>query len=153
MNAPRKSAKGLAPVMTQAQRRRASRHFKEAAFVHHLGMRIGKLAYGEAFVTMPVKDTLKQYQGLAHGGALSSLADTAATMAALTGLPADSDVVTIEFKMNYLSAIRSGRAVAHAKLVRMGNRVVVIDVGVTNSPGGQLAATGLFTMLRYSVAE
>lgn len=140
-----------APVMTTAQRRRAKRHFKEAAFVHHLGMRIGKLAYGEAVVSMPAADALRQYQGLMHGGALASLADTAATMAVLTGIPAGDDVVTIEFKMNYLNAIRSGRAVAQARLVRMGSRIAVINVEVTNSPGGKLAATGVFTMLRYQM--
>lgn len=137
--------------MTPAQRRRALGHFQEAAFVHHLGMRIDKLAYSEAVVGMPVTGTLKQYQGLVHGGALASLADTAATMAALTGIPGEDDVVTIEFKVNYLSAVRSGKALAHATLVRMGSRVVVIDVAVTKLPGGELAATGLFTMLRYQV--
>ena len=112
-----------------------------------------KLAAGEAVVSMPIADTLKQYQGLAHGGALASLADTAATMAALTALPAQADVVTIEFKMNYLSALRTGRAVAHAKLIRLGSRVVVIDVNVTRTPGDGLAATGLFTMLRIPVSR
>ena len=146
---PKTSAK---PVVTSAQKRRARGHFKEAAFVHHLGMRITRLAAGEAVVTLPIADTLKQYQGLAHGGALASLADTAATMAALTALPADSDVVTIEFKMNYLSSLRAGRAVAHAKLTRLGSRVIVIDVDVTKTPGGELAATGLFTMLRFPVS-
>ena len=141
----------VVPVMTTAQGRRARRHFKDAAYVHHLGMRISKLAYGEATVSMPVTDSLKQYQKLVHGGALASLADTAATMAALSGIPAGDDVVTIEFKMNYLNAIRSGKALAHAKLVRMGSRVVVMNVEVTKSPGEELVATGLFTMLRYQL--
>lgn len=141
----------MAPVMSTAQGRRARGHFKEAAYVHHLGMRISRLSYGEAVVSMPVTDTLRQYQKLVHGGALASLADTAATMAALTGIPASDDVVTIEFKMNYLNAVRSGKAVAHAKLVRMGSRVVVMNVEVTNAPGGILAATGVFTMLRYQL--
>lgn len=151
MKKPRTAVDGVKPVMTSAQKRRAAGNFSNAAFVHHLGMRITKLAAGEAVVSMPIADTLKQYQGLAHGGALASLADTAATMAALTALSADSDIVTIEFKMNYLSALRAGRAVAHAKLVRLGSRVVVIDVSVTGMPGGKLASTGLFTMLRFPV--
>jgi uncharacterized protein (TIGR00369 family) len=139
---PRTAVHGVKPVMTNAQRRRATGHFGNAAFVHHLGMRITKLAAGEAVVSMPIADALKQYQGLAHGGALASLADTAATRAALMALPADSDVVTIEFKMNYLSSLRAGRAVARAKLVRLGSRVVVVDVSVASMPGGKLASTG-----------
>ena len=153
MSAPRGKSRTAKPVLQSAQRRRAARHFREAAYVHHLGMRISKLAAGEATISMPIVDSLKQYQGLAHGGALGSLADTAATMAALTALPSDSDVVTIEFKMNYLSAMREGRAVAHAKLVRLGNRIVVIEAEITSAPKGKSVATGIFTMLRVPVAE
>lgn len=116
--------------------------------MQHLGMRLSQLGAGEARISMPLTQALRQYQGLAHGGAIASLADTAATIAALTALPRESDVVTVEFKMNYLSALRSGRAVAHGRVVCMGSRIVTVEVAVSSPRQSENAAIGLFTMLR-----
>jgi len=102
---------------------------------------------GTVEMSMAVGPALKQYQGVVHGGALASLADTAATFAALTVLPDGMDLVTIEFKINFLSAVRAGRAIARAHVVRAGRRVSIAHVDVYDSRGNDLAATGVFSML------
>jgi uncharacterized protein (TIGR00369 family) len=140
-------------TLTKARRQRAAEHFRSAKFTSHLGMRLSRLAPGEAWVSIPASESLHQYQGLVHGGAIASLADTAATMAALTVLPAESDIVTIEFKMNYLNPWRSGRAIAHGRIVKAGNRVIVVEVSITRPGAKSLVATGTFTMLRFQTQK
>jgi uncharacterized protein (TIGR00369 family) len=90
-----------------------------------------------------------QYQGIAHGGALSALADTAATFACNSTLEPGEDSVTIDLTMHFLAPVRPGqrgRVVARARLLRRGRRIAVAETMVFDA-GGRLACVGTFTML------
>jgi len=125
--------------------------FRGVPFIRHLGMRLDLLDDGAATISMAAKPTLHQYQGLVHGGAISSLADTAATFAVLTSLPEKTDVVTIEFKMNFLAPLRKGRATALARTLRLGRRIAVAEVRIIQKGESEPAAVGVFTMLAFPV--
>src|SRR3546814_8366890 len=56
-----------------------------------------------------------QQQGFAHGGLLFTLADTAAGYAALTMMPPEVEVMTLEMKIN-LMAPASGRLRAEGRV-------------------------------------
>ena len=134
---------------TPARGRQLKALFATIPFPNFLGMKLEKLAAGEAQIALPTPRKLRQYQGIVHGGALASLADTAATFAALTLLPDDTDLVTIEFKINFLQAAGQGRTLAHGSIVRMGRRVTVAEVQLFGRTKRQLLATGTFTMLNF----
>ena len=133
---------------TPARGRQLKALFATIPFPKFLGMRLEKLAAGEARVALPATRTLRQYQGIVHGGALAALADTAATFAAMTLLPDGTDLVTIEFKINFLQAAR-GRTLAHGSIVRMGRRITVAEVKLFGRTRRQLLGTGTFTMLNF----
>lgn len=114
-------------------------------------MRLGSLAAGHARVSLTGRDELQQYQGITHGGALASLADTAATLAAMTMLPERLDVVTVEFKMNFIRALTRGRATAVGTVVHMGRRTTIAEVRVYGRTKNDLLATGTFTMLNFPI--
>lgn len=96
---------------------------------------------------MPVTTHLHQYQGILHGGVVAALADTTATFAALTIVPDGTDVVTIEFKVNFLAPVARGRAMAEARVIQPGRRVTVAEARVYGSPRKNPVAIGTFTML------
>ena len=144
MSPKRESRKVTQPSLSAKRRKMLRERFVTVPFINHLGFELKKLTCGEVRIAMPVSDELRQYQGLAHGGAIAALADTAATFTVLTALPDADDIVTVEFKINFLSAVRSGTVVATAKPVRIGRRICVADVAVSN--GRRAVATGLFTM-------
>lgn len=134
---------------SHAVRQFLTARFRTVPFIRHLGMRLDSLKHGEVAISLAAGDTLKQYQGLVHGGAIASLCDTAATFAVLTQLPEDRDIVTIEFKVNFLAPLAKGRVTAHARTVRLGSRVAVAEVEVTQGGRREPAAIGLFTMLVF----
>jgi uncharacterized protein (TIGR00369 family) len=115
-------------------------------------MRLDALGDGAATVSIAAKPALYQYQGLVHGGVISSLADTAATFAILTRLADKTDVVTIEFKMNFLAPLKRGRVTAVAHTLRLGRRVAVAEVRIIQKGECDPAGVGIFSMLVFPVA-
>lgn len=126
-----------------------ARRFKSVPYPNWLGIKIAKLGAGTADLSLVIKKSHQQYQGIAHGGVLASLADTAATFAALTVIPEGMDVVTIEFKVNFLAGVPAGQLIAKGSTVRVGSRVAVSDVRVYGPTKDRLAMTGTFTMLVF----
>lgn len=129
-----------------SQLRAFRKRFRDVPFLQLLKMRVDEIGSGKVTVSMPIQPQIRQYLGVAHGGALSSLADTAATFACLTILPLGTEVVTIEFKFNFLEPVARSRAIAVARVVRMGGRTAVVEATVTESGSGKPACVGLFTM-------
>lgn len=94
-----------------------------------LGARMTTVVKGSTTITADVLDAYKQQQGFAHGGLVFSIADSAAGYAALTVLPLDSEVMTAEIKINYLSAGK-GTLIAEGRVLKPGRRLVVVAADV-----------------------
>ncbi|MCP4712813.1 MAG: PaaI family thioesterase, partial [Planctomycetes bacterium] len=101
----------LAANLTPARRRLLTQRFQTVPYPNHLGMKIKTIRPGYVALTFKVVEALKQYQGLLHGGAMASIADTAATFAALTIIPAELDLITVEMKGNFLASVDKGTVV------------------------------------------
>jgi len=140
-------------ALTAARRRMLVRRMADVPFPNLLGMKLIKLVPGEARISMTGSAKLHQYQKLVHGGAISSLADTAATFAALASVPDGIDVITIEFKMNFLAPFSTGRAVATGRTAHLGRRTCVAEVNIQNSATKEIVALGLFTMLCFPIPK
>jgi uncharacterized protein (TIGR00369 family) len=80
-----------------------------------------------------------------HGGAISSLIDTAAATAAWSAadVPERPRASTVALTVNFLSPARGQDVVAEARVVRRG-QISVIDVAVT-ADDGTAVATALVT--------
>jgi len=89
-----------------------------APFETTLGMKIQSSGNGEAVLTMPFTIKLSQGKGLLHGGAITSLADTAAAMAIKTLLPEDTHFGTVQMSTRFLAPVREGTVTAKAKAQR-----------------------------------
>lgn len=134
-------------ALSALRRRVLKRRFAAVSFPNWVGMKLLQLAPGEARIALPVTGRLLQYQGILHGGVVASLADTTATFAALTSVPDGTDVVTIEFKINFLAPVARGRAIAEARVIQAGRRVTVAEAHVYGTPRKNPVAIGTFTML------
>jgi acyl-CoA thioesterase len=112
-----------------------------------LGFGLDLLEPGRAVLSVEVSERLLQLQGIMHGGAIASLIDTAVALA-IAGISEPGDrFTTVELKVNYLSPIKSGRAIADARLIKTGRRIIVADCEVSDS-SGTLAAKALVTYIR-----
>lgn len=74
-------------------------------------------------IRLVVRDDLKQQHGFVHGGVVSYLADNALTFAG--GLALGQDVVTSEYKINYLRPARGVELLARASAIHAGKSQAV----------------------------
>lgn len=85
-----------------------------APFEQLLGLRIESAGEGRAVLSLPFTVKLCQGAGLLHGGALTTLADTAVAMAIKSLLPAGTRFATTELRTRFLAPVRQGRVTATA---------------------------------------
>lgn len=95
-----------------------------APFEELLGIRILKARNGSSILTMPFVFKLAQGKGLAHGGAIVTLADTAVAMAIKSVIPPDSRFGTIMLTSEFLAPVTRGILTAKADIAFAENRIV-----------------------------
>ena len=96
----------------------------------HWGARLVRVEAGVVEIALPYSDKVTQQQGGFHGGAIGALADIAAGYAGLTVAPANMEVSTAEYKINFLAAFQGGELRATGKVIRAGKRLIVTSAEV-----------------------
>ena len=139
--------------LESAERRRIHETFRRAAFVNHLGIELDDFGAGWAETTLAVDPRLEQAEGIVHGGVQATLADHTAGAAAMTLLPADRVVLTLEFKVNLLQPARGGRLRCRAKVVKPGKSYVVVLAEVYCGPAGNDVLTSIATVTMAVVPD
>ncbi|MCF8112567.1 MAG: PaaI family thioesterase, partial [Desulfotignum sp.] len=86
-----------------------------APFEKLLGLNIVEAKDGRSYLTMPFLYHLAQGQGMAHGGAVVTLADTAVAMAIKSILPPDSRFGTISLNAEFMGPVTKGVLSARAE--------------------------------------
>ena len=90
-----------------------------------LGAEIAAVRPGEVEIVLPYSDRILQQHNFVHGGAVATIADSACGYAALSVMPREAAVLTIEFKINLLAPAKGDRLRAIGRVVRNGRKLVV----------------------------
>lgn len=102
----------------------------------------------EVICAMRVTEEMSNRNGVLHGGALMTLADTAAGTSAFINSPAEISNTTVEAKTNFLRAVKVGdRLSARCVPVHVGRTTMVLQVTLTRGDGkvaGVTTQTHLF---------
>jgi uncharacterized protein (TIGR00369 family) len=109
---------------------RVQQSLERQGLMRHLGAELLRVVAGECVVTLPFSEKTSQQHGSFHGGAVGALADIAGGYAALTIAPAGTEVVSIEYKINFLAACRGGELCATGRVVKAGERIIVTSAEV-----------------------
>jgi len=109
-----------------------------APFEKLLGLDIVEARDGRSYLTMPFVYQLAQGQGMAHGGAVVTLADTAVAMAIKSILPPDSRFGTISLNAEFLGPVTKGVLSAKAEVTPLENRQVQGKAAVSDEDGRQV---------------
>jgi acyl-CoA thioesterase len=95
----------------------------------HLGMTIDEVGPGRAVLSMTVTETMVNGHGIAHGGYVFTLADSAFAFACNSHGP---HAVAAQCQISYLRPVRLGdRLVATAREIVQAGRTGLCDVRVT----------------------
>ncbi len=89
-----------------------------APFENLLQMEIESAAEGQAVLSMPFLHQFSQGAGLLHGGALTSLADTAVAIACKSLLPTGTHFATLSLESTFLAPVQDGIVTAHAVVTK-----------------------------------
>ena len=109
---------------------RVQESFLRQGMMQHLGAQLLRVAPGLCEIGLPYSDRVTQQQGGFHGGAVGALADIAGGYAALTVVPEGMEVTTVEYKINFLSALQGGTLRATGRVLKAGKRIVVTSAQV-----------------------
>jgi uncharacterized protein (TIGR00369 family) len=115
--------------------RRVRASFAEQRVMTTLGARLAHVAPGEVDVVLPYRPDLTQQHGFLHAGITTTIVDSACGYAALSLMPADAAVLTVEFKVNLLAPAQGERFLARGRVLKPGRTVTV-------ATGEVLALTG-----------
>ncbi len=110
--------------------------FAQQSMMQTIGAELTEVAEGTVTIAAPVADHVLQQQSFAHGGMVFSIADSAAGYSALSTLPAGSEVMSVEVKINYL-APASGQLEAIGRVIKPGRRLVVVGADVWSTDNGK----------------
>jgi len=115
-------------------------------YVGHLGMQLTDIQPGLATLTLPFKDELVTIGTVVHGGAIASLIDTTAMVAAWSNaeIPAKVRGSTVSLTVTYLAPAQQEDLRATARVLRRGRNLVYLDVEVYGATEN-IVAKGLVT--------
>jgi uncharacterized protein (TIGR00369 family) len=124
------------------------RSFESLTLMQTLGARLVSVAPGEVEIELPFREDLTQQHGFVAAAALTAIVDVACGYAAMTLMPDGASVLTIEYKVNFLSPARGQRMLARGRVVRPGHTVTVCsgDVVALTDGAEKPVATMLATM-------
>jgi uncharacterized protein (TIGR00369 family) len=137
------------PDLTDEQRRRIEQMREAVPFLKHLGIEVESVGPGTATLLLPMRKEIMRNDGIAHGGAVASVIDSAFAFAIMPLLAENERTVTIDLTIHYLRPFSAGVAKTTARVVRAGRRVITVSAELFDE-NGKLAATALSTYLRMT---
>ncbi len=116
--------------------RKTEKIFEDANFIRQLGVNILKIEKGYCETEIEIKDFHKQQHNFIHAGVIATLADHTAGAAATTIAKPDEEVLTIEFKINFLRPADGEKIRCESRLIREGKKIMVAESDVFSLKGG-----------------
>jgi uncharacterized protein (TIGR00369 family) len=126
--------------------------FKKQEVMRTIGAKLSRASPGEVEIELPFKHTLTQQHGYMHAGIVTTIADSACGYAAWSVSPPESEVLTVEYKVNFLSPAKGTKLVARGRVIRKGKTLTVCaaDVFTLSNRKEKLVATMLATIMVVS---
>jgi uncharacterized protein (TIGR00369 family) len=121
--------------------------FARQGFMRTIGATLDSVEPGTVTITCGFDERLTQQHGLLHGGLLATLVDVACGYAALSMMPADREVLTVEFKINFLKPAKTDRVIAVGQVIQAGRTLTVCEGSVFDATRARVLARMTATMM------
>ncbi|MBL0252860.1 MAG: PaaI family thioesterase [Polaromonas sp.] len=115
---------------------RIHKSFTAQGLMTTLGAQLSLVQNGEVHITLPFSTNLSQQHGYVHAGAITSVVDSACGYAALTVAPVGCEVVTAEFKINFMRPAIGDQFLAIGKVSNAG-KLLSVCTGEVRAYKGQ----------------
>ena len=111
---------------------------------------VTRVIAGEVEISMPVSSAITQQHGFVHAAALAAIMDSVCGYAALSLMPEDSDVLAVEFKVNFVAPAIGSSIRAVGTVIKAGKTITLTTANAyaISSEGEKLVAVMQATMIR-----
>ena len=110
-----------------------------------LGLKIEEVRAEFCRLRLPFRPEVRTQGDVVHGGAISTLIDSAGVLAAWSNVSSSpSRGATANLTVSFLAAAQAADLIAEARVIRRGRSLVFVDIDVA-TPSGQAIAKGLLT--------
>ena len=129
--------------------RRIRASFVRQGLNETIGATLASIEAGYVEIGVPFTAGVSQQHGFFHGSVMGAIGDSACGYAAMTLTPPGAEVLTVEYKINFLAPGRGERLIARARVTRAGRTVTVCagDVFAVMGNEEKLVATMLATIM------
>ncbi len=130
-----------------AERVRSS--FDRQAVMRFIGATLTRVEPGVVEIELAYRPELTQQHGFFHAGIVSTIADSAAGYAAFSMMPADSSVLSVEYKISMIAPADGERLRAMGEVIKCGRTLTVCEFRVMVAKAGveTLCAIGTETAI------
>jgi uncharacterized protein (TIGR00369 family) len=123
------------------------RSFAKQSIMQLIGAELSRIEPGMVDISLPYRAELTQQNGYLHAGIVTTIADSACGYAAFSLMPAGSEVLSVEFKVNLLRPAKGDRFVARAEVIKPGKTLTVVKADVFAVSGKENDDTLVASML------
>jgi uncharacterized protein (TIGR00369 family) len=127
--------------------------FAKQEFMRTLGAELARIEPGEVVIELPFSARLTQQHGFLHAGAVTSIVDSACGYAALSLMPENAAVLSVEFKINLMKPAAGTRFRATGKVLKAGRTLSVCSGSVEAQDGTQWSLIALMQATMMCVRD
>jgi uncharacterized protein (TIGR00369 family) len=114
---------------------RVRESFAKQGLMGLLGAEVSEVGEGWCVIEVPYSEELTQQQRYFHGAIAGAIGDSAGGYAALTLAPEGREVLTVEYKINFLAPAWGRKMVARGEVLTAGRRLFVCKAEVVAVSG------------------
>jgi len=91
----------------------------------------------------------RQQDGFIHAGVMATMADHTAGYAGFTTVPGEYQILTIEFKINFLRPAHGDTLICRSRIIREGKQIIIAESEVSDVVKGSetLVAKAMVTLM------
>src|ERR1700732_998705 len=116
--------------MDELKQNRVRLIFDSANFVRDLGIQLTRIEDEYCETTLVPSERHRQQHGLIHAGVLATMADHTSGCAARGAVGLENDVISVEFKINFLRPAIADQLRCCGRVLRAGKMLVICEAEV-----------------------
>ena len=126
--------------------------FSKMAMMEFLGAKLSSIEPGAVEVQVSHRKELLQQHGLFHGGVTTTILDSAGGYAAFSLFKPGDEILTVEYKVNFIAPANGDKLIARGEVVKIGKSLSITrgEARVIKSGKETLCAVMQQTMMRIN---
>lgn len=126
-------------ALDEAIRSKIERSFKAQSFMNLIRAELRCVEAGYVEIMCGFNKSFLQQNGFLHGAALAGIADTACGYACISLAEFEKDMLTVEYKINFLRPAIGEYFIAKANVIKDGTTFKIATCSVSNDQGREIA--------------